>query len=246
MSVSMKFDVQSDLELRWTLNDAETIQLGEAFLAHESALPELQQLKDLPPGFFVPLISRAKTAAAEASAGEAQRAQAAEAVRQAMEQAQPLLDKVILHLKSRHANNLAELEQWGLKTKPGARGVSVTKPNNDSARRDFLLAYVTKEATLPPAQQIADPPLSELQALAETVQQNRADRTEQANRRLLNVANRTAASQHLLDALQAAAAILIVKCFNGQVTRDLQAWGFNLVAKNGGNETPPPAETPAA
>ena len=244
MSTSMKFDAQSDLELHWPLSDAEIIGLGESFLAHEIKLPTTEQLKDLSPEFFTPLLNRAKIAAVEASAGEAQRAQAAEVVRQAMEKAHPLLDKVILHLKSRHADNLAELEQWGLKTKIGARGVSVIKPNNDTARRDFLLAYVEKEATLPAAQQITDPPLSEMQALANVVKQNRSDRTEQTMRRVRGVAVRTEASQRLIDALQAAAATLIVICFEGKVTRELQAWGFNLVAKNGGvKEQPAPSAT---
>lgn len=247
MSVAMKFDAQSDLELRWTLNDAETIQLGEAFLTYENALPDAQRLRDLSVEFLRPLVDQARVAAAEAAAGEAQRARAAEAVRQALEQAHPLLDKVILHLKSRHANNLAELEQWGLQTKQGQRGISVQKPRHLEQWREFLLAYVAQEATLPAAQQITDPPLSELQALAAIVQQNRTDRTEQTTRRLRNVAVRTTASQRLLDALQAAAAVLIVTRFEGKVTRDLQLWGFNLVAKNDGQETPlPPTETPAA
>ncbi|CAG0937764.1 hypothetical protein TFLX_06719 [Thermoflexales bacterium] len=153
------------------------------------------------------------------------------------------MQRLGLHLKSRHAANLAALEQWGLKTKNGTRGISVLKPRNLEQWRNFLLAYVAQEATLPAAQQITEPPLSELQALAEVVKQNRADRAEQTTRRLRNVATRTAASQQLLDALQAAAAVLIVMCYEGQVTRDLQPWGFNLVARNGVKEQPtPPGE----
>jgi hypothetical protein len=164
-----------------------------------------------------------------------------------MEQARPLLEKVILHLKSRHADNLAELEQWGLGTKNGSRGVSVLKPRTETEWRNFLLAYVAKEAALPAAQQMTDPPLSQLQGLADTVQQNRSDRTEQTVRRLRNVATRTSASQQLLDALQAAAAVLIVTRYDYKVTRDLQTWGFNLVAKTAPVENPAPPETsPAA
>lgn len=152
------------------------------------------------------------------------------------------MQRLGLHLKSRHAANLAELEQWGLKTKNGTRGVSVLKPRDMNQWRDFLLSYVEKEAILPAAQQITDPSLSQLQALAGTVKQNRADRAEQTTRRLRNVATRTAASQQLLDALQAAA-LLIVTRFDGKVTRDLQPRGFNLVARNGAKEQPtPPVE----
>jgi hypothetical protein len=246
MSTTMKFDPQGNLELNWPSSDLEIIELGTAFVTYEEAQPVAQQLKDLPVVFFSALVKQAQDSAAQASAGEASRAQAAEAVRQAMEQARPLLDKVILHLKSRQANNLAGLEQWGLTTNATARGVSVIKPKNETEWRAFLLSYTEKEATLPVADQITDPPLSQLQALAETVRQNRADRMEQTTRRTRNVAARTSASQKLLDALQAAAAVLIVTRFGGQLTRDLQAWGYRIVAKTAKATATPPEETPAA
>ncbi|HTP07933.1 MAG TPA: hypothetical protein VMP08_06765 [Anaerolineae bacterium] len=246
MPTTMKFDPQGNLDLNWPSSDQDIIDLGAAFTAYEEQLLPAQQLKDLSNVFFKGLLQAAQVAAAEARAGEAARAQSAEVVRQAMEQARPLLDKIVLHLKSRHADNLAELEQWGLETKRNAHGVSVTKPNNDTTRRTFLLAYVNKEAALPVTEQITDPPLSQMQALADTLSQNRSDRTEQTTRRLRNVATRTNASQQLLDALQAAAAVLIVTRFNRQVTRDLQAWGFNVVAKATPGEKPVPPVEPAA
>ncbi len=116
MSAAMKFDVQSALELRWAATDEAIINNGLALIAFEEQRPAAEQLKDLPASFFKALVKAAQDAATEARAGEAQRARAAEAVRQADEQLRPLADKVILHLKSRQANNLAELELWGLKT----------------------------------------------------------------------------------------------------------------------------------
>ena len=166
MSVAMKFDVQSTLELRWAATDEAIIQQGVSFLAFEEQQPAEKQLKDLSPLFFKGLIKAAQDAAAEARAGEADRARAAEIVRQADGQLRPLLDKVILRLKNRHADNLAELEQWGLETQTGAYSVTVTKPNNAGARRAFLLAYVAKESGQPANTQITDPPLSQLTALS--------------------------------------------------------------------------------
>jgi hypothetical protein len=240
MSVAMKFDVQSTLELRWATTDKAIIQQGVSFLAFEEQLPAEKQLKDLSPLFFTGLITAAQDAAAGAGAGEADRARAAEVVRQADEQLRPLLDKVILRLKNRHADNLAELEQWGLKTKIGTRGVTVNQPKNVTDWRAFLLAYVAKESSQPAATQISDPPLSRLAAIAAALQENQAVRTKQTHQRLRGVAARATAVQTLLDALQAAAAVLIVTRFGGQITRDLQQWGYELVAK-----TAPPQEEPA-
>ncbi len=161
MSGTMKFDVQGALELRWAATDEAIIKHGQAFLTFEESRPASEQLKDLSPTFFTQQVDTARKAAAEAGLGEAERARAAERVRQADEQLRPLIDKIILHLKSRHADNLADLELYTLKTKAGARGVSVTKPNNAIARRAFCLAYVERESSLPAEQQISDPPLSQ-------------------------------------------------------------------------------------
>ncbi len=168
-------------------------------------------------------------------------ARAAELVRQADEQLRPLMEKVILRLKNRHADNLAELEAHGLKTKVGARGVTVTKPKNTADWRAFCLAYVDKESALPAASQITDPPLSQLTAIAQVLRDNQAARTTQTTRRQMSVATRTAAAQTLLDALQAAA-VLIVLRFGGQVTFDLQQWGYDVVAKTA--PAPKPIEEP--
>ena len=104
MSGTMKFDVQSALELRWAATDEAIIKHGATFLAFEAQRPVAEQLKDLSPLFFTKLIDAAREAAAEAGIGEAARARAAELVRQADEQLRPLVDKIILHLKSRHAD----------------------------------------------------------------------------------------------------------------------------------------------
>ena len=244
MSGTMKFDVQSALELRWAATDADIIKHGLAFQAFEEQQPVNEQLKDLSPLFFRELIKTAEEAAAEARQGEAERARAAELVRQADEQLRPLMEKVILRLKNRHANNLAELEPYGLQTKVGARGVTVTKPKNTADWRAFCLIYVERESSLSAEQQITDPPLSQLTAIAQILRDNQTERTTQVNRRQINVANRTAASQTLLDALQAAAAVLIVTRFGGKVTFDLQQWGYDVVAKTA--PKPPEPVEPAA
>lgn len=244
MSGTMKFDAQSELELRWATTDEAIIKHGATFLAFEEQRPASEQLKDLSPTFFTRLVDGAREAANEAGLGEAERARAAERVRQADEQLRPLMEKVILRLKNRHADNLAELEAHGLKTKAGARGVTVTKPKNTADWRAFCLAYVDSESALPAASQITDPPLSQLTAIAQVLRDNQAARTTQTTRRQISVATRTAAAQTLLDALQAAAAVLIVTRLGGQITYALRDWGYEVVGKTGPAPKPLEAPTP--
>ncbi|MFN8597773.1 MAG: hypothetical protein U0559_16520 [Anaerolineae bacterium] len=231
MSGTMKFDFQSALELRWGTTDEAIIKHGQAFLAFEASRPVSEQLKDLSPAFFTTLVDAAQEAATEAGLGEAARAHAAEAVRQIDAQLPALVDKIIMQLKLHYASNLADLKLYGLETNVGPRGIVVKKPKNPTDRRAFCLAYVEQETSLPTAQQITDPPLSQLTAIADILRQNQTARTAQTTRRQINVATRTAASQTLLDALQAAAAVLIVLRFGGKVTFDLQQWGYDVVAK---------------
>ncbi len=44
--------------------------------------------------------------------------------------------------------------------------------------------------------------------------------------------------------LQATAAVLIVTCFDGKVTLDLQQWGYEVVAKNASAEKAEEPEMP--
>ena len=127
-----------------------------------------------------------------------------------------------------------------LKAKTGPPAWTINHPKNVTDGRTFLRAYVVKGPGPPSVTQITDPPLSQLAAIAAALQENQAVRTKQATQRLRGVATRTAAAQTLLDALQAAAAVLIVTRFAGQLTRDLQQWVFEIVAK-----TPPAPAAPA-
>jgi len=239
MSGTMRFDAKSPWDLRWFNTDAEIIAHGEMFVEFEGQRPAPAQLKDISAPFVRVLLTAAKKAAEEADTGELGRAHAAEALRQADEQLPALVDRLMLHLKSRHAANLADMERYKLKTTAGSHGVSVQKPRNVLERRAFCLAYVEIEAALPAAQQISDPPLSQMQALAAVITANQAEWNEQIIRRQRNVATRSTAAQKLQEVLQAAAAVLIVTCFGGEITRDLKQWGYDVVAKTSPTPEPP-------
>ena len=118
MSSTMKFDVQSTLELRWGDTDEAIIKHGVSFLAFEQQRPVAEQLKDLSPTFFTRLVKAAQEAATEAGLGEAERAHAAELVRQIDTQLPALVDKIVMQLKIHYASNLADLELHGSRPRP--------------------------------------------------------------------------------------------------------------------------------
>ena len=226
-------DVAGDLEVRWPKKDRAIIALGEAYVARENGRPVAQRLREPELSLVQAALTQAQEAVGTAGGGEAARATAAEVYRQAMAEARPLLELALLRLKSQYAANLAQLQEWGLRTKAGARNVVVLKPGDHQQWASFLLAYVAREQGLPEAQRIADPPLAKLTALATTVRQSQETRAGGRTRREMGVQARAAATARLLELLQAAAVVLVVTRYDQRVTNDLQQWGYEVVAKAG-------------
>ena len=240
----IKLDAKSDLEVRWPSTPSDIIALGQAYVAHENALDSEERVTM--PSLTLVQQTLAQTQAAQAAAvgGEADRAASAEAYRNTLETLRPLLDVAILQLKVSHANNLAELEHWGLETKGGARRVTVIKPRTPQAWADFATAYVTKEQSLSEAERVANPSFAQMSALVTTLQQNAATRQSARNQRTIGVRERANVGARLLDILQVAAGVLLVTRYAGEMSEELVQWGYAIVTRSrrttDTNETPPP------
>lgn len=239
--IVIRMDVDGALEVRWPKQDRQTVALAEAYLRRENGLPAAERLP-------YPLLTDVQAALAAvqnkadtAGSGEQGRAQAAELYRQTMARAIPRLELALLRLKGQYADNLAALEAWGLHTKTGARGVTVIKPRTEKGWVDFLHRYVVQEQSMAEAKRVSDPPLDEMQGLAQTLEQSNRARTEGRTQREIGVQGRSAAGQRLLDIVQLAAFALVVGRYDGQVTNDLQQWGYTVVARasTGGTSHPP-------
>lgn len=243
---SVRIDVKGEYELRWPLADSAIIALGELYVAREVSLPSEQKLLAPALPMVQAVLAQAQTAMQAASSGEVSRAVASELYHQAMETARPLLDLVIARLKGKYAEQLAQLEAWGLHTNQGVRGVNVMKPRNENEWADFLVAYVAREQSLEAEARVAHPPLAQMAALAVTAQANREGRRSSQTHREINVEARTAVVAKLLGLLQTAALVLMVIRGDGKVKPELQAWGYDIVARTAAapSETPPPAAPP--
>lgn len=238
--LAIRVDDKGDLEVRWPAKDEQVIALGEAYIARETSLSADQRLSEPELGQVQTALDNTKEAVGMAGSGEVERATAAEAYRQAMEEARPLLELALLRLKSQYAANLAQLEAWGLQTKSGARGVTVLKPDHTKGWAAFLLAYVEREQNLPAEARIADPSLDQMAALAEAVRQNQEQRLNGRTQREIGVKTRSEAVQQLLDLLQLAAVVLVVTRYNRRVMNDLQQWGYEVTARTASRPAEPP------
>lgn len=228
---AIKFDGTGDFDLNLPRDEADLLALAESYVAYEATLSPDEVLHDISCADIQAALSRAQTAQAAQRASETDRAIAAAQLQIAYGQVRPLLDRVILRLKSRHVDNLADLEQWGLKTKVGPHGPIVLKPVNPLDWLDFLNAFITQESGRLPADQISDPSLSELAEWAERANRAKQDRDAARIQREIHTAARHAAVQQLRQLLLVAVSIRIVKQYQGGVSVELGRWGYTVTAR---------------
>ena len=240
--LTLKLDPSSSFAVRWPSSYRSAVALAEAYVTYESSLAPAEQLQDVPLSAIQAALADAQTAIHAARSGERGRASAGEIVQQTYEALKPLIDKAIAQLKAKHFDHLALLEEWGLDTVVRQGKVQVRKPASQSQRLEFVEAYIAREASLPPEEQISDPPLATMQAHLSTIQTSMAQRTSGRDQREMNVQVRNTAVARLLDLLKVAAAIRVAMLHGGLVTNDLQPWGFQVVGRvtsgNGTREAP--------
>jgi hypothetical protein len=229
----LKYDVGGDFEMNMPTDEAGIITLGEAYVRFEETLVPDEALHDIASAEIKAALDAAQNAVTARRAGETDRAVAAARFLQMYKQVRPLLDRVITHLKSRHADNLADLEVYGLKTNAHRRGVTVRKPANPLDWLKFANTYLEQEGHRPASDRISDPPFSELTRLIGTLNLALQQREAGLIQRERSVAARRAATQHLRNLLQVAAAIRIVKHYQGCVNPELASWGYPIVARKG-------------
>ena len=106
-------------------SEPEIVELGRRFIEYESSLPLAAQLKCPSVADITVALEKAQAGMEDARKEESRRAVAATELHNAMEQAIPLLKEALEQLCWKHRDNLARLQDWGRKTKIGARqGVS--------------------------------------------------------------------------------------------------------------------------
>lgn len=237
--IMVRLDYRGAYQVKWPRSDADVLALGQAYIAQETSLPAPERVAAPSLAEVELAYTAVQDAHTTARNGENTRAVAAGTYRQTMTIARANLEIAIVKLKGKYVINLAQLEQWGLDTVANRRGVTVRKPRTDRGWAALLAAYVSKENSLPPTDQITNPSLTEMTALLTNLQTAHAARTTGRNQREANVQRRTTQAQRLLDLLQTAAIVLVATRYNGMVTNALQAWGYHIIAARPRGDTQP-------
>jgi hypothetical protein len=230
--IAIKIDANGGYNLIWPRTDQEILNLASAYVAQESRLPAAQRVASPSLALVQTALTQAQAPAELATQAERDRVQAAEAYRQAMVEVNQRVDVLLVRLKNQYLSNLGQLAQWGLEVVSGKKGATVRKPKGDKALITFLQTYVARESSLPAAQQIQDPALATISNLLTQVTTSQTERLTGRNKREAGVQTRSEKVQMLLDLVQTAGLVLVMTQFQGVVTNDLQAWGFQVVAKS--------------
>ncbi len=225
--IRIELDSLGSLAIRWPVSNDKTLQLGNAFVTYESTLPVDQQSPLLP--LIRSALTTGSSSASQAGSGETTRAVSAEELRQARADAKAPLKQAYDALKLQYSENLAVLEDYGLETKQGPKGVVVYAPHNQQAWDNLLVAYVAKQGGLEGAQQILKPALSTLEPLSATVSSSRKNRDDGRTQREMSVSSRLGAAAQLHDLLEVAACHPIVTRFGFKLPKDLKQWGYDVV-----------------
>ena len=135
--------------------------------------------------------------------------------------------------------------QWGYGVRQTGRNAGqLLLPTTREEILKVFDVYLTKEASRPEAERFAFPRMEEVQSVRDALAQQLAARQQSGAVKEGSRAGSLVVAAELLDLVQAALAYLIVMRFNFKVTPDLQAWGFEVIERQG--KTPEPPAEPGA
>lgn len=239
-------DAKSDVVIKAPDKYSGWITLAQQYLAYESAQPPEAQLP-LPTLVNVnSALVALQTAVAAAADGEHNRAIAGNRFNELMASVKGKLSWALNGRSRQFHQSLYLLEAWGVDTVNGPAGARVEFPSFQADWLALLDAYIAKEESLPPAEQWADPPLSEMETLREQVQINKQEREQYKLQRMNNIVKRDQRLATLKMLLDQALHNLIIEKYSGVVDMELGFWGFNVqhrAATGSGSNGTTPEET---
>jgi len=225
--LKLVLDPKSPFQVRWPRNDVSVISVAQALLAAEAALPEANRFPKLDQ--IQQRLDVTVAARELAVSSEADRSAVSAAEQQAFEQAKALARRIVAGLRYRHLDELPVLELWGIPVVQTQYGPSARTPQGKKALLEMLARYAAREASLPEAERLTDPPLAEVTAVHDTLQTAMTERQAARTQREIGVRTRSVEAQALLDLLQLVAAHHVVLSFDGVVDPRLQELGFQVI-----------------
>ncbi len=210
-------------------DDDGVVALGQRVLTAQQALAPERRCP------YVALLSSRVTAAQagvlQFKSGKASTSSVSVTVKSALADVKAAVAKIINGLNYHHLHELPVLGEWGVEVVRGGKGnYQVRTPRTQAELLSMLSVYIPKEQSLPDAQRLPDPPLTDViakrDALVAALDKRTAAGTEQEQGNLL----RTADCRTLVRLLNLIIHHHLVIDFDGVVDARLQSMGFDVVA----------------
>ena len=223
------------------------LRLAQAFVSYENSLPPENRTRYTPS--IEAALADAQTAQADSNAEEASRKLASETLKQLDAAARKTVSQIRSLLKGRFPNNPAQIQAWGFFVRQSGRGAgNILVPYGRTNILACLDQYILTEAARPIEEQFAEPPLAEVIALRDGLNQQLQQRNQSRQERLTHNASIEEACTTLAKELRLALTAILLNNYDGEPERELGRWGFEVVART--SRRPPaeaePEETPEA
>lgn len=243
----LDFDAKSPYQARCPIGRdvSGILKLGQTFVAHDHSLG----LGNVTP--FTALIATRvgvlENSLTSKATGTGQFVSASGSLKQLDEQAKTLVKQILGTLGGAFAAQPTLAAEWGATVRQTGPSIGrLLQPATRDERLKLFDAYLAKESSRPETERFAFPRLDEVQQVRDALAAQLAARQQSGTVKEDSRASSLVVAAEVLDLVQAALAYLVVMRFNFKVTPALQAWGYEVIERQG--QAAPPAEpgAPAA
>lgn len=217
------------------------LRLAQAFVAQENSLPPEDRTRYT--ASIQAALADAQTAQSDAIAQEASRKMASETLKQLEVTARKTVSQIRSLLKGHFPHNPAQVQTWGFFVRQSGRGAgNILMPRGRINILACLDQYILTEEARPIEEQFTEPPLPEVIALRDALNQQLQQRNRARQERLTHHARLEDACATLAKELRLALTTIVLNNFDGEPERELGRWGFEVVART--PRRPPVEEEP--
>ena len=228
MSISHK-DADSPNEIRFPnpRRRPTVIKLGQNYVAYEQSRPVEQQTPFTP--IITNLVQRVLTSETELKRAERERKTASTELDRFLTQAKTLIKTMWKSVTAKYAGKPEKATHWGFQYK--ANTGNVLLPQTLEERLETMNTYIAQEQSQPEAKRFTIPELVEVMELCHALESQADARVTARRDRESRVETCNELALELSNYLQAAGIYLLAMEFKFKVSKDLQKWGYEIVAK---------------
>ncbi|MBK8903773.1 MAG: hypothetical protein IPM53_21505 [Anaerolineaceae bacterium] len=206
------------------------LTLAQAFVTQENSLPPEDRTRYT--ASIQAALATALAAQAASAAQEVSRKSASETLKRLDAAARTTVSQIRSLMEGRFAYNPEQAQTWGFFVRQSGRGAgNILTPRGRDEIIACLNQYITTEEARPIGEQFAEPPLNEVIALRDELNQRLQQRNQARQERLTHNAALDEACTVLAKELRLALTALLLNNYDGEPERPLGRWGFQLVAR---------------